>query len=147
MAPPKINRTDGSELPQKPPPELETKAEKSAYKYLLTLCKKIIYAEGCDIATLVLASQRKAEVDRLHADRREVVAAGNQFVEGGNGQIRMHPVFAELRAAEQAYHQSLRSLYLTPNSRGNARGGSGEIAPSTPPAKSAEERAAEDDLR
>ena len=147
MAPPKTTKTDGSDLPEKPPAELKTKEEKAAYKYLLSLCGKIIYAEGCDVASVVLAAQRKADVDRLREDKRKVVAGGLTFMEGGNGQLKMHPVYAELRASEQAYHQSLRSLYLTPGSRGNARGGSGEAPPAHPPCQSQDERDAEDDLR
>lgn len=125
---PEAPKTSGRRLPTKPPPQLKDKGEKAAWAHLLHLfAEGHAWAEYVDLAAVVLCAQRMAHLDWLQASKREVIKAGKEIVSGGNGQIKFHPIFAEVRAAEHGLNQSLGSLYLTPRARNNARTGGNDV--------------------
>lgn len=125
---PEAIKTSGRPLPLRPPAQLKSKEEKAAWAQILRLFSEgHAWAEFVDMAAVILCAQRLAYVEWLQGIKRKVIKDGEELVPGGNGQVKFHPIFAELRAAEHGLNQSLGSLYLTPRARNNARSGGHDV--------------------
>lgn len=123
-------KTSGRQLPKKPPKILTSKLEKKAWAELWEIfAGGHAWAEHVDIAACVLCAQRMASVEHLQTIAKQVIQDKQEIIKGGNGQVKIHPIFAELRAAEHGLNQSLGSLYLTPRARNNARTGGAPVDP------------------
>jgi hypothetical protein len=135
--------TDGALLPESPPAALVTDLEKLCYSLLREDLTRLNCALAVDIRAVVLAARRMALADRFSGMVANLKDDQLTTV-GGNGQERMHPVFAELAKANNALNQSLGSLLLTPRSRSSSRLAKGDSVPqrTTPGAQDEEGRVA-----
>lgn len=132
-------KTDGVALPVDPPVSLVGDLERVCWSRIRGALVRSAYAQAVDVEAVALAARRMARVE-MFAGMVANLRPDQVTTTGGNGQIRIHPAFAELQKAENALNQSLGALLLTPRSRSSARlagtgpGGMTQLPPGSTPA-------------
>lgn len=111
-------KTDGSGIPDAPSYLQQT--ERTWYDHFADACRRSSYAVGIDVDSIALAAQRKAKLDDL---RQQFFALDPalHWIHSANGNVKAHPLFAEIRHAERALEVSMTQLFLSPKSRSASR--------------------------